>query len=382
MIPAKCLLVDDRQENLFALESLLADEPLDLHLAHSGAEALELLLEHEFALALLDVQMPEMSGFELAELMRGSIRTHAIPIIFVTAAGPDQARAFKGYEAGAVDFLFKPLNPLMVRSKVRVFVELYEQRRILRQQLAALRESQEITKSALEARNQFISIAGHELRTPLTVLRLQLAMAKRKLQNDTNPLTADALELLLDQLDRQVERLVPLVDEMLDTTHIQSGKLVINPERVDLVVLLEDVMARFLPLLEEAGCTASISCPDNAYGYWDRFRLEQVIANLLSNAARYGGKAVHISLHCDEHMVTLSISDQGSGIPAADQHRIFQPFERATAEGAKAGLGLGLHIVRQIVEMHGGAIGVNSKPGQGATFMVELPRGAAAQQSS
>src|SRR5690625_5080173 len=101
MGPAKCLLVDDREENLLALEALLSDEPLELHLAHSGAEALELLLKHEFALAVLDVQMPEMSGFELAELMRGNVRTDATPIIFVTAAGPDQARAFRGYEAGA-----------------------------------------------------------------------------------------------------------------------------------------------------------------------------------------------------------------------------------------------------------------------------------------
>lgn len=370
----KCLLVDDREENLVALKALLADEPLDLHLARSGAEALELLLEHEFALALLDVQMPEMSGFELAELMRGKARTHAIPIIFVTAAGPDQVRVFKGYEAGAVDFLFKPLSPLIVKSKVRVFVELYEQRRTLKEQLQALSESQNTIKNALEARNQFISIAGHELRTPLTVLRLQLAMAKRKFENDASLLTVDATSQLLSQLDRQMERLVPLVDEMLDASRIQSGKLEINTEYFDLALLVEDVVERFLPLLHESGCVATIDCPDNAFGTWDRFRIEQVISNLLSNAARYGGGSVRIHLSCHEHTVRLSISDQGPGIAAEDQHRIFQPFERANAGHTKAGLGLGLHIVRQIVEMHGGAIEVDSKPGQGAAFTIQLPR--------
>lgn len=373
--PVKCLLVDDRQENLFALESLLSDEPLELHLAQSGAQALELLLKHDFALALLDVQMPEMSGFELAEIMRQNIRAQAIPIIFVTASGPDLARIFKGYEAGAVDFLFKPLNPHIVKSKVRVFVELYEQRQTLKRQLKALSESQALTKQALEARNQFISIAGHELRTPLTVLRLQLSMAKRNFQKNPSAITTEALEQLVDQLDHQVERLVPLVDEMLDTSHIQSGKLTIKPEHFDLVQVIEDVLERFKPLLQESGCTATIDCPESATGTWDRFRIEQVITNLISNAARYGGGSVQIHLRCFQHTVELIVSDKGPGISIENQRRIFQPFERVEAGHTKAGLGLGLHIVRQIVEMHGGAIDVHSKPGHGATFTVRLPRG-------
>lgn len=374
MTLAKCLLVDDRVENLVALEALLDGEELEIHCATSAAEALELLLDHEFALALIDVQMPQMNGFELAELMRGHARTRAIPIIFVTAAGPDQARLFKGYEAGAVDFLFKPLNPNMVKSKVRVFIELYEQRQRLKQQLEALRENQEITRDALEARNRFISIAGHELRTPLTVLRLQLAMAKRKFQHDPSALTATSATELLDQLDRQVERLAPLVDEMLDVSRLQSGKLEIRPEQFDLALLVKDVVQRFLPLLQESDCEAVVDCPSGAIGSWDRFRLEQVVTNLLSNASRYGGGFVQILLHCDEDSVQLQVRDRGAGIASEDQQRIFQPFERAENESSQGGLGLGLHIVRQIVEMHHGSISVDSVPGQGSTFTVHLPR--------
>lgn len=374
MIQAKCLLVDDKVENLVALEALLDGEPLEIHCASSGAQALELLLEHEFALALIDVHMPEMDGFELAELMRGTSRTRTIPIIFVTATGPDQSRLFKGYEAGAVDFLFKPLNPNMVKSKVRVFIELFEQRRRLKQQLETLRENQEITRDALEARNRFISIAGHELRTPLTVLRLQLAMAKRKFVNDPATLTTDYATQLLDQLDRQVERLAPLVDEMLDASRLQSGKLEIRPEQFDLALLVEDVVERFLPLLQEEECEAVIDCPAGAVGHWDRFRLEQVITNLLSNASRYGGGFVQIVLRCTDDSVLLQISDRGVGISPEDQKRIFQPFERTENTSHKSGLGLGLHIVRQIIDMHHGSIAVDSAVGQGSTFTVQLPR--------
>ena len=132
---AKLLIVDDLPENLLALEALLRDDGLEIHAAQSGEAALSLLLEHEFALALLDVQMPEMSGFELAELIRGSSRTAHLPIVFVSAADHEPSYTFRGYENGAVDFLFKPLDALAVKSKVRVFTELYLKRRELRRQL-------------------------------------------------------------------------------------------------------------------------------------------------------------------------------------------------------------------------------------------------------
>src|SRR5690606_9170609 len=173
------------------------------------------------ALALIDVHMPEMNGFELAEYMRGSERTRSIPIIFVTAGSGDMNRVFKGYEAGAVDFLSKPLSSHVVKSKIRIFIELYLQRQRLREQLAELQLSQQQTERALSVRNHFISMAGHELRTPLAVLRLQLQLGQRQLPADSDVVPAEKVKKLLGQLDRQIDRLLPLVDEMLDVSRIQ-----------------------------------------------------------------------------------------------------------------------------------------------------------------
>jgi len=382
VIPVKCLLVDDRDENLIALEALLANEGLECLRARSGAEALNLLLDHDCALALVDVHMPEMDGFELAELMRGAERTRNIPIIFVTAGPEDRTRVFQGYEAGAVDFLFKPLSEHVVKSKVRVFVELYHQRTLLKEQVELLRRSEEATRQAVEARNRFISIAGHELRTPLTVLRLQLDMARRALLREGASLDPAGYARLLERLRGQVDRLVPLVDEMLDVARIQSGRLQIRQESFDLGAMARDVADRFQPLLQDAGCSVALDCAEGVVGEWDRFRLEQVVSNLLSNAVRYGGGGVvTIRVRRDGKRAELTISDQGPGIAPADLKRIFEPFERGEVGADLAGLGLGLHIVQQIVHMHGGSVRVGGEPGKGAQFTVSLPLVAAGADS-
>ncbi len=192
---SKLLIVDDLPENLLALEALIKGEGREVFKASSADEALSLLLEHEFALALLDVQMPGMDGFALAELMRGTERTKNIPIVFVTAAGRELNYAFKGYESGAVDFLYKPLDNHAVRSKVNVFVDLYRQRKVLEQAraeqdalLAELRETQVELQRAVKMRDDFMSIVSHELRTPLNGLMLdtqlrRLQLAKGKLEH-------------------------------------------------------------------------------------------------------------------------------------------------------------------------------------------------------
>src|SRR5580693_928978 len=161
--PVKCLLVDDLEENLLALAALLQRPGLEILTAHSGPEALELLLVHDVALAFLDVQMPEMDGFELAELMRGSERTRQVPIIFVTAGVRDQYRLFKGYETGAVDFLYKPVEPHILNSKADVFFQLYRQKQQLARQLEELTET-------LRLNELFTAVLGHDLRNPLSAI--------------------------------------------------------------------------------------------------------------------------------------------------------------------------------------------------------------------
>lgn len=368
------LIVDDIKDNLLALKALLAREDVTVLQAQSGTEALELMFKHEFSVALLDVQMPGMNGFELAELMRGANRTKNIPIIFVTAADNDEKFLFKGYESGAVDFLRKPLNSHMVRSKVNVFLQLDQQKQELEFQVKELKKVKLELEQAVNVREEFMSIAGHELKTPLTTLKLQTQMRIRHLDKGQFSIFEEATLFKMFQADnKQLERLTRLIDDMLDISRISSGKLSINLESFDLSHLVVDLIERNSELLNKSGCQVIINENDPIIGVWDRFRIEQVITNLLTNAIRYGaGKPINVSLSRKDDIATVIIKDQGIGIAENDLKRIFQRFERAT-ETEVTGLGLGLYIVSQIIEAHKGEIHVESRPGEGAAFRIHLP---------
>ncbi|MBW5412855.1 MULTISPECIES: hybrid sensor histidine kinase/response regulator [Pseudomonas] len=388
---AKILIVDDLPENLLALEALLKHEDLSVFKAGSAEAALELLLVHEFALAILDVQMPVMNGFELAEMMRSTEKTKHIPIVFVSAAGHDRNYAFKGYESGAVDFLYKPLDIHAVKSKVSVFVDLYRHRKGMRRQLEALersRQEQEVLlaelrqtqvelQHAVRMRDDFMSIVSHELKTPLNTLILEAQLRKIYLgKNNMAAFTPEKLMEMVERDERQVQKLVRLIDDMLDVSRIRTGKLSIRPSRFDLVKLVSSIVENFMPQLNATGCDVTVELPEYIEGEWDEFRIEQVVANLLTNAMRYGaGKPVHVKLDVKDGCAVLSVRDFGIGISPENQERIFRQFERASGSEGVAGLGLGLYIADQIVKAHRGTIGVCSIEGQGATFSVTLPLG-------
>jgi signal transduction histidine kinase len=389
-VESKLLIVDDLPENLLALDALIRGPGRSVFQATSADAALALMLDHEFALAILDVQMPVMNGFELAELMRGTERTRHIPIIFVSAAGREMNYAFKGYESGAVDFLQKPLDAYVVTSKVNVFVDLHRHRKALKREMEALaashREQETLVarlqttqaelQRAVRVRDDFMSMVSHELRTPLNTLYLETQVRKMHLaKGNLKPFSAEQLPTLIERDQRQIQNMVRLIDDMLDVTRLRRDALSIRPKPFDLAELARRVIDNLAQQAEAAASPITLDAPFSVPGVWDEFRIEQVLTNLLTNALRYGGgHPVQVEIVQHESLARMSVRDGGIGIAPADQARIFEQFER-TDDSRKhaAGLGLGLYITREIVRAHGGTIALESDVGAGAMFRVTLP---------
>jgi len=378
----KLLIVDDLPENLLALSKIIEQEDRIIYQASSGEAALALLLEHDFALAIIDVMMPEMDGFELAELMRGTERTRNVPIVFVSAAGKELNHAFKGYETGAVDFLYKPLDIAAVKSKVNVFVALCQQRVEVKRQVEALEQSRRDLRAtqaelerAVQMRDDFMSMVAHELRTPLNTLFLETQMREMQLnKGNLAAFSEENIRKMVARDGRQIQSMIRLINDMVDVSRIRSGKLSIRPAETELAALLKRIVSDLAQRTEAAGGTIELDAPNEVAGVWDEFRVEQIIINLLTNALRYGGsKPVTITLKRRDDWAEIVVRDQGVGISAEDQLRIFKPFERAGTKDVREGLGLGLYIARQLAESHGGTLDVDSAPNQGAAFRLALP---------
>ena len=351
--PLKVLLVDDTPENLVALQALLRRTDVELVLARSGNEALEQCLVHELALALVDVQMPEMDGFELAELMRGAERTRHVPIIFVTAGARDHARMFRGYELGAVDYLYKPVDTQVLTGKVNVFLELAAHRR----QLA----------HALQLNELFVAILGHDLRNPLAAMTSGIDLLS---MTSKDP----AQQSVLARMRRSGARMQAMIRDLLDLSHARlAGGLGLarNREPVDVSEVLASAVEEVRAGREREIVVAGGGAPPVR---GDRERLLQLLSNLLANAVAHGAEGTTVTARVTssaEH-VDVEIHNFGA-IPDDVRTRLFEPFHRA--RGAQAqGLGLGLYIARQIALAHGGDVLVRSRDPEGTTFTVRLPR--------
>jgi signal transduction histidine kinase len=241
----------------------------------------------------------------------------------------------------------------------------------------------DLSEKAVRARDNMISVSAHELLTPVSGSKLQMQILKRKIEQGAE-LSRELLLKMATQTDDNLSRLSKLVNDMLDMSRINLGKLTLEPEKVNLSQVVQDTVDRTLGLADAAGCKVTASIESDVFAVVDAYRIEQVITNLISNACRYAyGKPIRIRLERESSdRVRILVADQGMGIKKQDQARIFERFERATSLDEKAGLGLGLFIVKQIVEAHQGWVRVESEPGQGATFVVELPLSGSIPQGS
>jgi signal transduction histidine kinase len=370
--PIYFLLVDDLEENLIAHEALLKREGLMFLKAQSGAEALELLLQHEVGLALIDVQMPEMDGFELAELMRGTERTRRVPIIFLTAGSADRRRRFRGYEAGAVDFLQKPIETDVLRSKAEVFFELARQRQEVGRLLEESRQAAEALRESDRRKDEFLATLAHELRNPLAPIRTSLQLLKL---SSGGPDADIAREIM----DRQVTHMVRLIDDLLDLSRVNSGKVDLKKRPVGVREIVRSAVEASQPLIEDARHEFSVELPEEELSLEaDPTRMSQVLSNLLNNAAKYtpeGGRIELVARRQDADVV-IEVRDNGVGIPTEMLPKVFDLFTQVgkTLERSQGGLGIGLSLVRRLVELHGGTVAVRSEGlGRGSVFFVRLP---------
>jgi signal transduction histidine kinase len=351
----KVLIVDDIAENLVALEALLRRDGVQSVCARSGAEALELLLTHDVAIALVDVQMPEMDGFELAELMRGTARTKHVPIIFITAGAHDPGRVFKGYETGAVDFLFKPVDPQILKAKIDVFLELADQRRQVTQ--------------ALRLHELFVAILGHDLRNPLGAL-----VAGTELLADQ--LTDDRHQRTLSRMSSAGRRMTAMIEQLLDLARARLGGGV-GFARARRPVDVRELVQRTLDELRAShrGREVAFEAGGDCTTSGDPERLLQLFSNVIANALAHGepGGTVVVRVAGDRPDIVVEIKNPGV-IPPEQLATLFEPFRREHRHTHSAGLGLGLFISQQIALAHRGDIEIASSPGAGTAVTIRLPR--------
>jgi signal transduction histidine kinase len=369
------LLVDDNEANLTALEALLGDMGCDFVRARSGNDALRQLLKHNFAVMLLDVQMPEMDGYEVARYARENPRTWDVPIIFLTALHQSEDNVLRGYGSGAVDFLLKPLNPGILRSKLRVFLDLY----LSRQRLAATLE--DLQKARLEAergsrfKSQFLANMSHELRTPLNAI---IGFADLLEEGIEGPPLGPKQREFLQHIVHSGRHLVTLIDDILDLSRIEAGRIDLRCERVAVDALVESARAIVGPMASKQKVELEVHVAAGLPPlHADPVRIKQVLYNLLSNGIKFtpaGGK-VRLSIQPRGEQLIIAVTDTGVGIRTQDQGRLFREFERIdSVSGPKPeGTGLGLALTKKLVELHGGTIAVASALGAGSTFTVTLP---------
>lgn len=378
----KILLVDDREENLISLESLLGKEDyIEYLFARSGEEALRIALKEELALILLDVQMPGMNGYEVARYLRKTAKTRSIPIIFVTAIDTDSTHMVEGFEAGAVDFLFKPLHPFITKSKVSAFVGFYLQKKELEQvNQIALNLNRELEKRVEERTKEltkinndldnFIYTASHDLKAPINNIEGLMQLLGNRLSKETGK--KEAVDDIMAMVHKSVTRFKNTLRDLTEVAKVENETS--DTSTVNFREMMEEVELTIADLIREYDAQIIEDFAEVPEINFSRKNLRSILYNLVSNAIKYSSPdrrpEVKVSTTRQGDFIVLKVADNGLGIKKEAREKVFGMFKRL--HNHVEGTGVGMAIVKRIIENNGGKIELESEPGQGSTFYVYL----------